>query len=85
MAQESRLEQACRASATAKGYFLLKWTGENGVPDRILITPWRIIFMEFKAPTGQLSAPQKIWRDRIMRLGHDYRVIRTREEFEAAL
>lgn len=87
MAYEADLEAWCREQATKAGGYLLKWTspGNKGVPDRILIMPDRIIFMEFKNRTSKLTSLQEVWQERLTRLGHAHAVIRTKEHFMSLL
>jgi len=39
----------------------LRIDGSNGFPDRSIITPECIFFIEFKSPRGRLSPRQKEW------------------------
>lgn len=39
----------------------LQLANKRGWPDRTIITPDRVIFMEFKTPVGVLSPHQKHW------------------------
>jgi len=88
MAYEADLEKWCREQTIKAGGYLLKWVspGNRGVPDRILLMPNYVAFIEFKAPKGNLSALQDVWRNRIrnhMWLRHH--VVRTKHEFETIL
>ena len=85
--QESKLEQWCRDRARERGWMLWKWVspGRAGVPDRILIHPGGVVFVEFKAPGRQLTKLQaKVKRD-LEQLEQHYEVIRYRDEFVALL
>ena len=69
---ESQIESAACTYAASQGWLAYKFTspGRAGVPDRIMITPTgKVLFVEFKKPTGKLSALQRN-EQRIMR-GHN--------------
>ena len=51
-----------------------------GQPDLIVIKDGKITFIEFKYGTGRLSTEQKIWRDRLIAEGYDWKCWRTIEE-----
>lgn len=83
MAYEAKLEEWCRGAATKAGGYLLKWVspGNKGVPDRILLMPGYVVFIEFKAPKKNLDPLQAVWRARIVGLDLDHATVRTKEEF----
>jgi hypothetical protein len=85
---ESALERRCVRAARVAGGELLKvlpWA-ISGLPDRLLILPGGAhTWIEFKAPKGLLTPMQQHWRDRLLYLGCDHRVVRSWEDFEAAL
>ena len=59
--KESRIESTVCKHAQKLGLLQYKFTspGRAGVPDRLLIAPDGTVFMiEFKTPTGRLSALQ---------------------------
>ena len=88
MAYEADLEAWCRMRALQNGGYLLKWTspGNRGVPDRILLMPRFIAFIEFKSPGGVLSALQGVWLDRLrVQLKLNHYVVRHRHEFNAIM
>ena len=87
MQRESTLEKKCREESTRRGLYLLKWSapGNAGVPDRILLGPHLVVFIEFKTATGSLTPLQITWGARLTRLKHDWRVIRSLPEFLALL
>lgn len=76
---EKEIEKKLRQKVEALGGRCLKWVcpGWSGVPDRIVLLPWRrIYFVETKRPKGgTLSALQKKWRDWINQLGFSYWVV----------
>lgn len=53
-----------------------------GVSDTIIVMPNKVIFCEFKTPTGRQSDAQIDFESRINKLGFDYWVIRSFEEFK---
>lgn len=62
---------------------LLKWVcpGQTGVPDRILILPFgRVIFIEFKQPTGRVSLRQQYWLTKLRGMGHEVLLLKSLEE-----
>lgn len=58
--------------------------GNPGVPDRIYILPnGKVWFVELKQLSGRASRIQKKQRDRLLRLGCNYRLVRGLEEAKA--
>lgn len=81
----SRLERSIERSlgklAVKHGCIWLKLVKTTGVPDRLLIAPnGRVVFIEVKSASGRLAPPQRWWRARLLALGHDHAVVRTRQE-----
>lgn len=59
--KESQIEARLVRAVKQRGGLCFKWVspGNNGVPDRIVITPQgRVIFVELKTDTGRLSQIQ---------------------------
>lgn len=59
--KESQIEAGLVRAVKQRGGLCFKWVspGNNGVPDRIVITPkGRVIFAELKTNTGRLSQIQ---------------------------
>jgi len=60
-----------------------------GVADMCLLIPARggnaarVIFVEFKTPTGRQSPKQKVWQETVERAGFQYVVIRSVEDFRS--
>lgn len=55
--------------------------GLKGIPDRLVILPGRIIFVELKRPVGATIARlQKWWRRRLTSLGHEAVVVASQGE-----
>lgn len=73
---EGRVENRLVAAAKNRGYMCFKFVspGKRGVPDRIVIAKGRTIFVETKAPNGQLSAIQKHVIKQMRAAGADVRV-----------
>lgn len=84
---EKEIEAKCRAVARGAGYRLVKWTspGNAGVPDRILLGPDRVVFIEFKQPGKQLTPRQARWKRWIEDYGLRHEIVRSVEEFMAVL
>lgn len=75
---EKDIEKSVRLKIEQLGGELKKWVcpGETGVPDRICILPGDVvIFIEFKKPGGKLAERQKYWRDKLIGMGCQYRLI----------
>ena len=82
---ESEIEKKMKEKILKKGGLFFKFVspGNDGVPDRIVITPkGRIIFVEMKEDKGRLSPIQKYQIERIRKCGCDCRVIKGRKESE---
>lgn len=78
-ASEAELEKAFVAFAESKGCHALKLRidGQNGFPDRTVLTPQGVFFLEFKAPGGKLRPAQEEWIARLRKLGFYVAVIDT--------
>lgn len=48
-----------------------------GVADLIILCRGRSLALEIKMPTGSLSGAQKLWRERWIRAGGEYAVVRS--------
>lgn len=64
MTLEADIEKAFVEYAESRGCRALKLRidGQNGFPDRTVITCNGVLFIEFKRPKGKLRAAQKLWR-----------------------
>ncbi len=61
--REASIEQGLRIRLQKLGCLFYKWVspGNNGVPDRIVITPdGSVIFVELKTSRGHLSPDQRV-------------------------
>lgn len=77
--KESEIERVLVEEVKHLGGRAYKWTspGNDGVPDRIVFLPdTRVIFVELKTDTGQLSPLQKIQIDRLKKLGQWVEVVK---------
>ena len=69
------------------GYLALKLRidGQNGWPDRTVITDRGVMFFEFKTPQGRLSAAQGRWMRSLRRLGYKTDTATSLNQAKAAL
>lgn len=80
---EKALERHLCATVKHLGGLALKWLNPwfTGVPDRIVILPWRrIYFVELKSPGGRVSPRQKVVFEWLAKLGWPVTVIFNREQ-----
>lgn len=58
-------------------------TGAKGIPDRLVILPGALVFVEVKKPVkGVLDKLQLWWQKYLTRLGHRALVLRTKEQID---
>lgn len=74
---EGRIENHLRDRCKKRGWLCWKWVspGTSGVPDRIVIAPGRVVFVELKSPVGRLSSLQKVRIAELRALGAEVHVI----------
>jgi hypothetical protein len=61
-------------------------TGSNGWPDRMIVyAPGRVIWIEFKTPTGKLRPAQKVRIKQLEAKGHAVTIARSHQEALAAV
>ncbi len=82
---ESALEKSIGRWCKQQGYQWLKLAGPRGWPDRTLIIPGRVVFVETKTPTGRLSPHQQFWLAKLSELGQECFVVRSLEELQKCL
>lgn len=85
--REREIEMALIDRARALGGHAYKWTspGRVGVPDRIVVLPGRVLFVECKAP-GREPAPHQLREiGRLRSLGQQVEVIDTLERLDEVL
>ena len=58
----------------------LRVDGQDGFPDRTVITPAGCFFVEFKKPAGKLRPQQRRWNRRLQELNHAIVIVRSFEE-----
>lgn len=82
MNPESRIEQAFCRWCASKSIPCLKVQaiGVRGFPDRLILLQGKVVFIEFKTPTGVLSEHQIRCHNRLKALGLDIHVCRSKEE-----
>lgn len=85
--RERDIEQRLVREVRKMGGEAFKWVspGNDGVPDRIVMLPGLIIFVELKADRGRLSPVQKVQIRRIQKLGQDVEVVQGMDELEEFL
>jgi hypothetical protein len=82
---EKHIEAKCRKIAKARGHVFWKLVvaGYPGVPDRLMLSPGRATFIEFKAPGKKPTPLQAAWHARLRALGFEVHVIDNVSDFEA--
>lgn len=86
--RESQIESYLRDMVKDLGGIAYKFVspGNSGVPDRIVLLPeGRSVFVELKAPGKKPTKLQAVQHKRIRALGHEVRVIDSREQVDAWL
>lgn len=58
-------------------------SGAKGIPDRLVILPGALVFVELKKPRGGVLDTLQVWWQRFLtRLGHRALVLRTKEQVD---
>lgn len=86
--KESQIESYLRQKVKDLGGIAYKFVspGNSGVPDRMVLLPGgRTIFVELKAPGKKPTKLQLVQHKRMQGLGHEVRVIDSREQVDAWL
>jgi hypothetical protein len=65
-----------RPAQNRRGRWSTPIQGVPGFPDVIAARGGQVLFLEFKATRGRLSADQERWRDVLRAAGQDWRLIR---------
>ena len=83
MTLEADIEKEFVLYAAAKGCHAIKLRidGQNGWPDRTVITPSGVLFMEFKTSAGKVRPMQSVWAKLLSSVGHQVHFPRS---FQAA-
>lgn len=86
MRLESSIEARLVRGVQRRGGLALKWAGQRGVPDRVVILPGgRVVFVEVKSSHGRLSPHQQRTLNLLSRLGCETAVVRGTEGVDAWL
>ena len=82
--KESTIERELKIKIEQLGGICLKWSspGNRGVPDRIVIYPGGVIFVELKRPGEKLRPLQEYQRQKFKDLGVTVEVIDSLEGVE---
>lgn len=85
--RESHIETKLRDGVHAAGGICLKLSPQffEGIPDRLIILPGKMEFVETKRPKGTLSPRQKFVHKQLAGLGHTPKVIDSTEKVKEYL
>lgn len=74
---EKHTEKKLRKAVKTKGGLCLKWVspGTTGVPDRIILVPGKVYFVEMKFGKNGLSPQQRKVKSMMEALGHEVHVV----------
>jgi hypothetical protein len=87
-AKESTIERYLVTQVAKHKGLCWKWVspGHSGVPDRIVMLPGQPpVFVEVKAPTGRLSAIQRVVHEQLKRAGQTVYVVYKQEDVTALI
>jgi hypothetical protein len=82
--REKELESYMRREVERLGGRAYKWVspGNDGVPDRIVVFPGKVRFVEMKAPGGVLRPQQELQIDWLKDKGIDVAVLSSRADID---
>lgn len=81
--RENKIENYLVKQVEKAGGLCWKWTGQIGVPDRVVQLPGGVVrFVEVKAPTGSLSEIQKHVHRQMDELGITVVVVWSKEDVD---
>lgn len=85
--RERDIEKRLVREIRAMGGEAFKWVspGNDGVPDRIVMLPGLIIFVELKTDRGRLAGVQRVQIRRIQRWGQEVVVVQGMDELDQFL
>lgn len=84
--RESEIESYLVRKAAERGGHAWKWqSSRRGVPDRIVLLPDRVIFVELKAPGEKPTAQQLHVHQMMIALGHEVYVVDSKERVDEIL
>jgi hypothetical protein len=74
---EQKVEAHLLARCREMGFLCMKFTspGRAGVPDRVVVTPARTVFVEAKRPGGKLRRLQQEVTEKMRRAGAEVHVV----------
>lgn len=83
--REGVVERYLRDRCRAEGFLCLKFVSpaRGGVPDRVVVTPGKTVFVEVKRPGGDLEKRQRVVHARMRKHGAEVHVIDTRPLVDA--
>lgn len=82
MAKEKLLEARLVKEVKRRGGEAVKWISpaQGGLPDRIVLIPGGCVrFVETKTTGKKLDPLQRIWREKLEKMGFEYHVIDSNE------
>lgn len=81
---ESKIEDYLLEECTRHGFMCLKFIspGTNGVPDRVVISPTKTVFIEVKRPGGALRRLQGVITAEMRAAGAEVHLIDTRHDVD---
>ena len=83
---EGTIEKYLKKEANKRGFLCFKFTsGDNGVPDRILIGNGQVVFTEVKAPGEKPRPDQVVMIKKINQRGVPAVYVDTKEEVDLLL
>ena len=66
---EKAVENHLKVKIRKAGGLCLKLTGYKGIPDRIVLINGRCCFVELKDEGKKLRPEQKVWQDKLQKMG----------------
>jgi hypothetical protein len=78
--REGVVERYLLGRCRAEGFLCLKFVSPSrgGVPDRVVVTPAKTVFVEVKKPGGDLEKRQRTVHDKMRRHGAEVHVVDTK-------
>lgn len=79
--RERAIETLLKVEVQKLGGQCLKWNCPTaGAPDRIVILPYKVYFVELKSPRGRLSLLQVDFHEKLKCLGFSVVVLKNKEQ-----
>lgn len=84
---EKAVERYLVLECRSRGWICWKFSSPNkrGVPDRLVVSPGGVFFVEVKGPTGRLTKLQNKTIEDLLRQRADVWVVRNREEVQSLI